>query len=401
MTLDIATLLLAAMALDVGIALYAWALWLSCRSVRIHLWVAASATSATIGCLLYMLRQAAPDWVAIWLAQVCFIQTFAFLWAAIRLVHHRSHRLSVVWAASAVWSAACLVPPLFAAEQLRNVVATLGFTTYCLAMSVEMLRPEQARPAMNRVLAAALLWLLSGASLTLAVDSALQRDIVVPLNQAQTRAALWLMLYLVIYTVLILAVVTLELGNEAERQRRVATLDGLTGLLNRRAFFDLAGRLTAPHREMAVLMLDIDHFKRINDLEGHAAGDAALVRFATLLRRATAGEPTGDGRGPVLARFGGEEFVCLIPGGNEADGTRLGETMRRTVETDPSTPERPAMTVSIGFAAGPIRARTLDALLQAADAALYRAKHAGRNRVAGETFGGEPASSDGPRIRCA
>ncbi|KQP73582.1 hypothetical protein ASF60_09035 [Methylobacterium sp. Leaf113] len=398
MTLDIATLLIATTVIDFGIAVYFWVLWVSGRAARIHLWIAASATSATAGCLLFMLRQIAPDWVAIWLAQVCFIQTFAFLWAAVRLVHHRSHSPIAIWAGTTVWTAACLVPAFFAGEQFRYIVATLGFTAYCIAMSMEMLRPDQVRPTPNRVLAAFLLWLLSIASLGLTAYTAVQENIVVPLDHAQTRAALWLMLYLVIYIVLILAVTTLELGNEAERQRKVATTDSLTGLLNRRAFFDCAEGLAAQHRDMAVLMLDIDHFKRINDSGGHSAGDAALIRFAALLRqtarslRETQPRSTERLGEPVLARIGGEEFVCLIPGGTRSDGARLAEAIRLNVETDGPATGRPGMTVSIGCAAAPVTGSTLIDLLQVADAALYRAKRAGRNRVEAENSLIEPAT---------
>ena len=390
LTLDTATLFIASVAIDFGIALYFWTLWLGQRSQPIHRWVAASATSAMAGCFLYMLRQVVPDWVAVWAAQVCFIQIFAFLWAAVGLVHGRTRSPVAIWAGSAAWTAACLVPPFFAAEQPRNVLATLAFTAYCLAMSVEVMGSPRSRPTPSRVLTTAALVLLSALSVGLAVYTALQDEVVAPLRQSQPLAALWLLVYLVVYIVLVLAVTTLELGNEAERQRAVATTDGLTGLLNRRAFFERAEGATA-RQGAAALLLDIDHFKQINDAWGHAAGDAALVRFAALLRQATAGFGPGDET--FLARVGGEEFVCLLPGARGGAAAGLAEAIRGMVEA-----ERPAggprMTVSIGWAVSPAGERSLDALLQAADRALYRAKKAGRNRVEGEDAASERGAAE-------
>ncbi|WP_279483156.1 GGDEF domain-containing protein [Aureimonas sp. SK2] len=385
MTLDTATLFLASVALDFAIAAYFWTLWIGQRDRPIHLWLALSATSATFGCILYMLRQIVPDWIAVWAAQILFIQVFAFLWAAVRLVHGRPRPVRWVLAGSAIWSAACLVPPFFAAEQPRNVVATLLFAAYCFAMCVEMLR---ARPIPNRWLAAGLLLVLSVVSIGMTAYTAMQSEVVTPLLANQPVAALWLLLYLVIYVVLVLAVTTLELGNEADRQRAAAATDGLTGLPNRRAFRERSERPDVLARGAAVLVLDIDHFKRINDEWGHAGGDDALVRFAAALRGVLAPLRTRAGGAPILARMGGEEFVSLLPGATLKEARRLGEAIRAAIEGDRPA-GRPAVTVSIGLAfAGPGEARSMEDLLRSADRALYRAKREGRNRLVEE---GAPA----------
>lgn len=388
MTLDTATLFLASVAIDLVMSVYFWTLWLGQRDRTIHLWLALSTTSATLGCFLYMLRQLVPDWVAVWAAQVFFIQVFAFLWAGVRLVHERPRPLGRVFAASALWTAVCLVPPLFAAEQPRNVVATLLFAVYCLAMAFEMLR---ARPMPNRWLAAALLLLLSAASLALTLYTAIHAEVVTPLLARQPVAALWLLLYMVIYLVIVLAVTTLELGNEADRHRKAASTDGLTGLLNRRAFRERTEHPECLDRGGAVLVLDIDHFKRINDEWGHAGGDDALVRFSAALSAAVAGSK-GLARAPILARMGGEEFVCLLPGADRRDAHRVGEAIRAGIEADRRA-GHPAVTVSIGLAsAAPGERRSVEDLLRSADRALYRAKSNGRNRV--EEDG--PVAGDGP-----
>lgn len=153
--------------------------------------------------------------------------------------------------------------------------------------------------------------------------------------------------------------------------------DPLTTLNNRRHFIEaLAKEL---HRNLrfagglAVVMLDVDHFKRVNDEYGHDVGDAVLVHLATLL---SAGVRQND----TLARWGGEEFILLLPETDLAGAMMLAENLRRKVEGDPF-PCVGQVTASFGVAVFAERERG-DTLLKRADEALYRAKQEGRNRVA-------------------
>lgn len=376
MTLDVATLFIASMAIEFVMALYFWTLWLGRRDQRVHLWVACSITSGVLGCFCYMLRGVAPEWVAVWAAQVCFIQVFAFLWGGVRLVHARPHPAWAVWSGSIAWTVLCMIPPLFAAEALRNVVATLAFTFYCLAMTGELLRQASARTAPARWLTGGLLVLVSAASLTLAAYSSLHSAPVRPLASASSLPGLWLLLYTAIYITLVVSLTTLELGNEAQRQREAATTDSLTGLLNRRAFMERATPAAALPGGATLLMLDIDHFKQVNDLWGHSAGDRALVLFAGALLDATGGVV-----GAVAARIGGEEFAVLLPGSSRDEAAALGSRIAARVRELRHTPGAARMTVSIGLAeSGPVTP-SLDDLLTGADRALYRAKRAGRDRL--------------------
>jgi diguanylate cyclase (GGDEF)-like protein len=159
-----------------------------------------------------------------------------------------------------------------------------------------------------------------------------------------------------------------------------ATHDSLTGILNRRAILDrLAEELSRARRERATLtvgMCDLDHFKRVNDTLGHQAGDEVLAGFAA---RVQAHLRAYDSVG----RYGGEEFLVIgpLPAGRSATG--LYERLRaRVSESSLSTTVAPVcITISIGVATGGSE-DTVDRLLAAADAALYRAKAEGRNRVA-------------------
>ncbi len=169
--------------------------------------------------------------------------------------------------------------------------------------------------------------------------------------------------------------------------------DPLTGLPNRRALLDrLTGELARARRDespLAVGMCDLDHFKRINDTHGHAAGDVVLSNFA---RVAGSVLRASD----VVGRYGGEEFLVIAPGSAGIPGQGPFERVVASVAADPATvgTQTIPVTVSIGVA-GLSGSESVDSLLAAADAALYRAKAEGRNRVsfAAQPLGREAAST--------
>lgn len=164
-----------------------------------------------------------------------------------------------------------------------------------------------------------------------------------------------------------------------EKMALLATTDFLTGLLNRRAFFEraesarmLALRLRKP---VALLMLDIDHFKQLNDRFGHAAGDEALVLFAQTAR----GELREH---DIMGRLGGEEFALALPGTDLAGAVQVAERLRESIKATPVTSggAQQGMTVSIGVVLVDPN-EMLTAALARADHGLYAAKSAGRDRV--------------------
>jgi diguanylate cyclase (GGDEF)-like protein len=170
---------------------------------------------------------------------------------------------------------------------------------------------------------------------------------------------------------------------------RLANQDGLTGLPNRRSVFARLEvefhRARRHHKALSVLMLDIDHFKAFNDRFGHQAGDEALRAVGSAL---TAGVRTYDCPG----RYGGEEFVCLLPEAGEAEALVVAERLRQGIASLrlalPGAPNGEAqdaaevrVTVSIGVATWPaVPSETLVDFIAAADRALYQAKARGRNR---------------------
>ncbi len=166
------------------------------------------------------------------------------------------------------------------------------------------------------------------------------------------------------------------------QMREQAMNDVLTGLGNRRHFEESASALLAGARRrarnFALLMLDIDHFKAINDRHGHAAGDDVLRELARVLRRALRASD-------LCGRIGGEEFAVLLPDEDLEGGRIAGERLRRAVEAllvESASAKGPiSFTVSVGVSAYPRDGEDLAPLLQRADERLYLAKEAGRNRV--------------------
>ena len=167
-----------------------------------------------------------------------------------------------------------------------------------------------------------------------------------------------------------------SLAEALEQLRELAVTDALTGLYNRRFLHEyLARELPGAARRgapLALLMVDLDHFKRVNDRSGHDAGDSVLRAVAALLR-------TGIRSSDVACRYGGEEFLLILPDTAPAAAHSKAEDIRSTFERNPAALR--GVTASIGIAVFPDHGASADALLSAADHALYDAKAWGRNRV--------------------
>ncbi len=186
-----------------------------------------------------------------------------------------------------------------------------------------------------------------------------------------------------------------RLNDNYQRSLSLALTDELTGLYNRRYLLahldELVARVSRDGIDAAVLLIDIDHFKQVNDTYGHAAGDDVLRELAA---RATNTVRSVD----LVARLGGEEFVVVMPETGPAIAIAVGERLRLAIANEPFTirasDERLPITVSIGITSAIAGSDDRDRLLKRADDALYCAKAEGRNRVVSRSldFVGRPGS---------
>jgi diguanylate cyclase (GGDEF)-like protein len=173
-----------------------------------------------------------------------------------------------------------------------------------------------------------------------------------------------------------------ELGASLRQREQEALSDALTDTLNRRGGQIEGDRLFAwsirHDRKLAALLIDLDHFKQVNDTFGHAVGDAALVLLAQCLKAHLRPEDR-------LARIGGEEFLVLLPETGLDGALILAERLRQTIARTevPAVAARVRVTASFGVAERAAGDRSMTEMLARADAALYRAKSSGRNRVVG------------------
>jgi diguanylate cyclase (GGDEF)-like protein len=174
----------------------------------------------------------------------------------------------------------------------------------------------------------------------------------------------------------------IAIGESRRLQREfehIATIDGLTGLRNRRWLDEMfprqLERAARTHRPMALLLIDIDHFKTLNDQHGHLTGDAVLCRACQLM--ALSLRPAD-----LLARFGGEEFALLLPDTDADAAGAIAERLRAAIESETRQPSStvPPVTISAGVASNQ-PGDTVASLIGRADQALYRAKRSGRNRI--------------------
>jgi diguanylate cyclase (GGDEF)-like protein len=176
--------------------------------------------------------------------------------------------------------------------------------------------------------------------------------------------------------------------NHRAELERLSSTDGLTGLSNRRHLMAmLSGEVERARRggqPFSVLMLDVDHFKKYNDEHGHQAGDDVLVRLGALLRDCVRAYD-------CAARYGGEEFLVMLSATAQASAVKVAERIRERVRAE----TRDGVTLSAGVAEYPLHGDTVDAVIRRADAALYEAKRAGRNRVACA----KPAGDEGEQPR--
>jgi diguanylate cyclase (GGDEF)-like protein len=170
---------------------------------------------------------------------------------------------------------------------------------------------------------------------------------------------------------------TEQLRRSVENLTHIAETDPLTGVYNRRKFDELMVKCLGSSEKMSLILLDVDHFKKLNDTHGHQAGDRVLIKVAEVSNACL-------GEGQYLARYGGEEFGIILPGADTDEALSVAERVRRSIE-EFHFPIRGCLPgyvrASLGVSTYPKQAESVVTLIEAADKALYQAKENGRNRV--------------------
>jgi diguanylate cyclase (GGDEF)-like protein len=299
------------------------------------------------------------------------------IWSAARIFHGRPVLWGAMAAGALVWLAGCIMADSMQLTSSRIVLSSLIISAYAFLTATELRR--ERRKSVLRRRPGLFVPMLHGAVFLIPIPlaSLLPADCgIVSLASGWIAVfALEIMLY-VVGTAFVVLVLVKERMLRA--QRDAALTDELTGALNRRGFFAAAQQLVAQHAKngepVSVLMFDLDHFKSINDRFGHPIGDQTLKLFAAIARNTMRSSD-------ILARFGGEEFVAMLPC-SLADSAVAAERVRKAFEAAAGMVAGCpiAATVSVGGASTELCA-DVAALLTAADQALYRAKARGRNRV--------------------
>jgi len=314
--------------------------------------------------------------------QALMVVSATIMWMAAREFAGRSLNPAwlAVWPCGFVIAAAALVKPF---DQRLILVCTILAVLYVLT-AIEFARRKSER--LTSRWPAVLLLLVMAAGYVFWMPLALQMPI---LEASRAEGSSWLPAAVLIAMLgrIALAFVVLAIVKERQemRQRRFALTDALTGLPNRRALFEAADALlfgACRHSRLSVMVLDLDHFKKINDTYGHRLGDRVLQRFSHTLA-AQAGE------GSIVARLGGEEFAAILPGAGPDVAHTKAERVRNAFADIAAVIDGLPVggTVSIGIATHEGPDCDISALFHRADGALYVAKQSGRNRVAAAEAG--------------
>jgi diguanylate cyclase (GGDEF)-like protein len=395
MELHIPTLALVAVFVTVILGALLLFAWRRDQSTDALAWWGAGYLVGGLAFALLSARGEIANVFSIEIANGLLLLGYSLLLAGTRAFSGRETPVTVFLVAPLIWLTAMQVPAIANDIDLRVIiVSSLQFGLIAL-MAYEFWR-ERAEPLLSRwptiILLATHAVILIGRMIVVMVTPIMSHE---DLFRSPVFAvmAFGTVLYTIAFAFLLLSMTK----ERTEMRHRIAALiDPLTGLPNRRAFMidaeaTIAGRVSrsAP---IAVLLADLDRFKAINDVYGHAIGDRVLTVFAASLHRCL-------GANDLAGRIGGEEFAILLPQKDEAGALALAERIR-VVFADAAAEiggHAVAATVSIGVAASRIGGHDLDGLLGRADGALYQAKEAGRNRVA--AFAGD--GGDAPLVSAA
>ncbi|MBX9958724.1 MAG: GGDEF domain-containing protein [Burkholderiaceae bacterium] len=343
-------------------------------------WWAAALATHTVAYTLYGLRGVAPDWASVLLANTLLAAYFALILEGLFQFQQRMPSRALIW--GPVLLLPLLLTALLDQIQARVVVVGVLFSAQAVYTVHVLLLRRQETPGRGQyfVMAAyGVLIVMMLGRVALSFTGGLRLGSITDSNVTQAATFVLATLCLILIS---LGLVLMTKERADARNRRLALQDDLTGLHNRRFIFEVLGQqLALAERHgwpLALLIVDVDHFKRINDTHGHLIGDQVLRELAACIRSRLRAQD-------IAGRWGGEEFIVLLPDTDAKGATVLAEDLRLAVQQlrclDPQGQPLP-LTVSIGLhAETQPKSGQRDELLAAADRAMYQAKQNGRNRI--------------------
>lgn len=378
MALHIPTLLVVSAFIFLLMSLLTFHAWLQETRERPLAYLGGMMLLAAIGVVLVSLRNLGVDFVPKVLGNVILLLSAALNWTAMRIFTGRPPHIPGMLAGACTWLALCLIPAFYQSMTLRVSMYSLLVAGYGLLTMLEFWRSRHSLEV--AYIPALILTLLHTGfySVRAVIDQGLTLDQALKSHGAGVPFFSFMLFESMLYVIGI-AYVTLSMVKERfELQFKAAAFcDALTGIGNRRAFMVNGERMLIECRRrgesVALLLCDLDHFKRLNDAFGHQTGDQALIAFSQVLSETLR-------KKDIFARIGGEEFACLLAVTNEQSAVQIAERIREGFARLPLL-EPGLLSVSIGVVSNDAAGYDLSRLLSQADEALYGAKGKGRNRV--------------------
>jgi diguanylate cyclase (GGDEF)-like protein len=378
MNLDVNTLFLVTIYVEAILGLLLLFAWVQNTAIYAVAWWGFADLMRAASIMLFGMYGSVSDLISIDLANAILFTAFAVTWTGARVFDHRKPQWILLFSGAALWLALYRIPAVQASWDLRMLLSSGIITSYTWATAYEFWR-GRSEPLVSRW-PAIFMFFAHGALYLLRTPFG---AMLAPVNN-QVFASVWITVLsfeALLFTIAI-AFILLAMAKERTeyRHKTDSLIDPLTGIANRRAFLQdaeaqLKRQATEP-RPMAVMLLDLDNFKGINDRFGHAIGDRVLQMFAEV----------GSGcmrRYDIFGRLGGEEFAALLVDTSRERALAVAEQIRASfVEVTGMVEGKPVLaTVSIGVVISYDAVLDLSALLAQADHALYRAKDNGRNRI--------------------
>jgi diguanylate cyclase (GGDEF)-like protein len=380
MKLDVNTLFLITIYVEVILGLLLLFVWVQNTTITAVAWWGFAHLLRAISVVLFGLYGSVPDVVSIDISNAILFTAFALTWTGARVFDHLRPQPILLFGGAALWLVACRLPLVAESFNVRVLISSGIITAYTWATAYEFWRgrsePLVSRwPAIFMLFAHGALYLLRTPFGAMLPWSPTRNDVF---------ESVWLTVLsfeALLFTIAI-AFILLAMAKERTEQRHktAALIDPLTGIPNRRAFLQDAEaqlkRQALNPRPLAVMLLDLDNFKSVNDRFGHATGDRVLQVFAEISSRAMR-------RMDLFGRLGGEEFAALLFDVTRERAVAIAEEVRVSfAAASREVDGRPVLaTVSIGMVASHDAGLDLAALLAQADHALYHAKDNGRNRI--------------------